>query len=201
MGLPMTSHTTGSSSRSSSEILKTLLRKKACLYEPDPSRAVALVTWLVGRELALEFGFFTRQQLQAGVHACVSEKIDSGVITRTKVNRCMQIILNSCFHYIIPRPDGTEENGNTFRLTFAREVADDATLLRVLPAPWNNLTIDREAILTASETTEEDYVDAKVTTAKSTPATSANSTPHTRRRSPTRRASKWCSTGVRYEYV
>merc|ERR1712227_1066299 len=36
--------------RSSSEILKTLLRKKACLYEPDTSRSVALVTWLVGRE-------------------------------------------------------------------------------------------------------------------------------------------------------
>jgi hypothetical protein len=177
MGLPM-SHT-GSSSRSSSEILKTLLRKKACLYEPDPSRAVALVTWLVGRELASEFGFFTRQQLQAGVHACVSEKIDAGVITRTKVNRCMQIILNSCFHYIIPRPDGTEENGNTFRLTFAREVVDDVTLLRVLPAPWNNLTVDREAILTASAASEEDYaVDTmKASTAKSTPATSANSTP------------------------
>jgi hypothetical protein len=170
---PPPSHT-GSSSRSSSEILKTLLRKKACLYEPDPSRAVALVTWLVGRELALEFGFFTRQQLQAGVHACVSEKIDSGVITRTKVNRCMQIILNSCFHYIIPRPDGTEENGNTFRLTFAREVADDISLLQVLPAPWNNLTVDREEILTASAS-EMDLVDTKVLA--KTPATSANSTP------------------------
>ena len=82
--------------RSSSEILKTLLRKKACLYEPETSRAIAFVTWLVGRELALEYGYFSRQQLQSGVHACVAKKIDDGTITRTKVNRCMQIILNSC---------------------------------------------------------------------------------------------------------
>ena len=140
----------GPGSRSSAEVLKTLLRKKACLYEPDTSRAVALVTWLVGRELALEFGFFSRQQLQAGVHACVAEKIESGVITRTKVNRCMQIILNSCFHYIIPRPDGSEENGELFRLMFAREVTDDALLLRELPEPWNDLSVSSDAVLTAA---------------------------------------------------
>ena len=140
----------GPGSRSSAEVLKTLLRKKACLYEPDTSRAVALVTWLVGRELALEFGFFSRQQLQAGVHACVAQKIDSGVITRTKVNRCMQIILNSCFHYIIPRPDGSEENGDFFRLMFAREVTDDALLLRELPAPWDDLTVSTDTVLNAA---------------------------------------------------
>lgn len=145
-GLP----TAGSSARSSSEILKTLLRKKACLYEPDTSRAVALVTWLVGRELALEHGYFSRQQLQAGVHACVAEKIESGTITRTKVNRCMQIILNSCFHYIIPRPDGTEEKGHTFRAIFEKEVSDDTSLLRLLPAPWNDLVVNRETVLQAS---------------------------------------------------
>jgi len=144
----------GGGSRSSSEILKTLLRKKACLYEPDTSRAVALVTWLVGRELALEFGYFSRQQLQAGVHACVAEKIESGVITRTKVNRCMQIILNSCFHYIIPRPDGTEEKGHTFCAQFAKEVTDDSDLLRLLPAPWNNITVNREIVLEASAAEE-----------------------------------------------
>jgi hypothetical protein len=141
----------GGNARSSSEILKTLLRKKACLYEPDTSRAVALVTWLVGRELALEYGFFSRQQLQAGVHACVSNKIDSGVITRTKVNRCMQIILNSCFHYIIPRPDGTEENGEAFRGVFADEMKDDTFLLSVLPSPWNDIMVDRNKILAACE--------------------------------------------------
>ena len=140
----------GPGSRSSAEVLKTLLRKKACLYEPDTSRAVALVTWLVGRELALEFGFFSRQQLQAGVHACVADKIDSGVITRTKVNRCMQIILNSCFHYIIPRPDGSEENGEIFRLMFAREVTDDTPLLRELPSPWNDLTVSSDVVLAAA---------------------------------------------------
>jgi hypothetical protein len=140
----------GSSARSSSEILKTLLRKKACLYEPDTSRAVALVTWLVGRELALEHGYFSRQQLQAGVHACVAEKIESGTITRTKVNRCMQIILNSCFHYIIPRPDGTEEKGHTFRRIFQKEVSDDTALLRLLPSPWNDLIVNRETVLRAS---------------------------------------------------
>jgi len=139
--------------------LKTLLRKKACLYEPDTSRAVALVTWLVGRELVLNYGYFSRQQLQAGVHTCVSEKIKSGAITRTKVNRCMQIILNSCFHYIIPRPDGTEENGDFFRGRFAAEnrttleqkkIKDDSFLLEVLPSPWNDIVIDKDAILAAS---------------------------------------------------
>ena len=138
-------------SRSASEVLKTLLRKKACLYEPDTSRAVALVTWLVGRELALQFGFFSRQQLQAGVHACVSTKIDAGIITRTKVNRCMQIILNSCFHYIIPRPDGTEESGDSFREVFAKEMRDDLRLLSVLPAPWNDISVNRSEILIACQ--------------------------------------------------
>jgi hypothetical protein len=150
-GGPTAATSSGSgSSRSSSEILKTLLRKKACLYEPDTSRAVALVTWLVGRELALEYGFFSRQQLQAGVHACVAKKIETGTITRTKVNRCMQIILNSCFHYIIPRPDGTEEKGHAFRETFKQEVSDDADLLQLLPEPWNDLTVDRDTVLQAS---------------------------------------------------
>jgi hypothetical protein len=141
--------------RSSSEILKTLLRKKACLYEPDTSRAVALVTWLVGRELALEYGFFSRQQLQSGVHACVSDKIDSGIITRTKVNRCMQIILNSCFHYIIPRSDGTEEKGDSFRKSFGNSVEDDSFLLQYLPAPWNDLRVSRTVVIEAAFEEEE----------------------------------------------
>ena len=141
----------GGSSRSSSEVLKTLLRKKACLYEPDTSRAVALATWLVGRELALEFGYFSRQQLQAGVHACVSSKIESGVITRTKVNRCMQIILNSCFHYIIPRSDGSEESGESIRKIFSKVMKNDSYLLTILPSPWNDIKIDKDAILAACE--------------------------------------------------
>lgn len=155
----------GSNSRSSSEVLKTLLRKKACLYEPDTSRAVALVTWLVGKELALEYGYFSRQQLQAGVHACVTSKIESGVITRTKVNRCMQIILNSCFHYIIPRPDGTEENGEVFREMFAKEMLKDNTdpehLLNQLPVPWNDITINRDDILHASSVADDASVAGK----------------------------------------
>lgn len=151
-GVPVSNPSTQShgGSRSSAEVLKTLLRKKACLYEPDTSRAVALITWLVGRELALEYGFFSRQQLQAGVHACVASKIDTGEITRTKVNRCMQIILNSCFHYIIPRPDGTEENGDAFRAVFVREMSDDSYLLADLPQPWNDIRIDRLSVLAAS---------------------------------------------------
>jgi hypothetical protein len=144
----------GGGSRSSSEVLKTLLRKKACLYEPDTSRAVALVTWLVGRELALEYGFFSRQQLQAGVHACVADKINAGIITRTKVNRCMQIILNSCFHYIIPRSDGTEESGEAFRNLFAEEMKDNTFLLSVLPHPWHDIGILRHEILAACEEDE-----------------------------------------------
>eukprot|EP00581_Thalassiosira_minuscula_P006919 CAMPEP_0183703118 /NCGR_PEP_ID=MMETSP0737-20130205/976_1 /TAXON_ID=385413 /ORGANISM="Thalassiosira miniscula, Strain CCMP1093" /LENGTH=923 /DNA_ID=CAMNT_0025929823 /DNA_START=476 /DNA_END=3247 /DNA_ORIENTATION=- len=127
--------------RSSTEVLKTLLRKKACLYEPETSFAVSLVTWLVGRRLALSQGYFTRQQLQAGVHACVAGKIEEGHVTRTKVNRCMQVILNSCFHYIIPRPDGSEECGEAFRSVFAREAADEEHLLGTLPPPWNDLNL------------------------------------------------------------
>mmetsp|Transcript_21055 Transcript_21055/g.34832 ORF Transcript_21055/g.34832 Transcript_21055/m.34832 type:complete len:1014 (+) Transcript_21055:814-3855(+) len=136
--------------RSPSEVLKTLLRKKACLYEPDTSRAVALVTWLVGRELALHHGYFSRQQLQSGVHACVAAKIDSGAITRTKVNRCMQIILNSCFHYIIPRPDGSEEKGDSFRRQFEGTSQDEHGLLSVLPPPWNDVVVQRDVVLQAS---------------------------------------------------
>jgi hypothetical protein len=136
--------------RSPSEVLKTLLRKKACLYEPDTSRAVALVTWLVGRELALHHGYFSRQQLQSGVHACVAEKIESGAITRTKVNRCMQIILNSCFHYIIPRPDGSEESGDSFRRQFEGTSQDEHGLLSDLHAPWNDVVVNRDVVLHAS---------------------------------------------------
>ena len=147
--------------RSSSEILKTLLRKKACLYEPDTSRAVALVTWLVGCELALQHGYFSRQQLQTGVHACVAKKIESGTITRTKVNRCMQIILNSCFHYIIPRPDGSEENGDAFRKWFSENTQDDKTLLKSLPAPWNDIVVDPDTILAATAINDNARADEK----------------------------------------
>lgn len=135
--------------RSPTEVLKTLLRKKACLYEADTSHAISLVTWLVGRRLALSQGYFTRQQLQAGVHSCVAKKIDEEVVTRTKVNRCMQIILNSCFHYIIPRPDGSEENGEAFRSSFTNDAADDEHLISTLPAPWNNLSL--KSLATTSE--------------------------------------------------
>mmetsp|Transcript_17679 Transcript_17679/g.50066 ORF Transcript_17679/g.50066 Transcript_17679/m.50066 type:complete len:1089 (-) Transcript_17679:373-3639(-) len=156
--------------RSSSEILKTLLRKKACLYEPDTSRAVALVTWLVGRELAMEYGYFSRQQLQSGVHACVAAKIDDGTITRTKVNRCMQIILNSCFHYIIPRSDGTEENGESFRAAFSPRATDDSALLKQLPSPWDKLTVQRHSVLQASKGDGDDQSKTKAsTTPKSSP--------------------------------
>lgn len=118
---------------------------------------MALVTWLVGRILALEFGFFSRQQLQSGVHACVSSKIEAGTITRTKVNRCMQIILNSCFHYIIPRSDGSEEKGDYFRDSFSETVQNDSVLLQELPKPWNDLVVDRDTVIHAilNETDEK----------------------------------------------
>ena len=127
--------------RSSIEFLKTLLRKKACLYEPVTSFAISLITWHVGRGLALSRGYFTRQQLQAGVHACVACKIQDGHVTRTKVNRCMQVILNSCFHYIIPRPDGSEECSKAYRAVFLREAADEQYAVGTLPPPWNDLNL------------------------------------------------------------
>lgn len=127
--------------RSSIEFLKTLLRKKACLYEPVTSFAISLITWHVGRGLALTRGYFTRQQLQAGVHSCVAVKIDEGHVTRTKVNRCMQVILNSCFHYIIPRSDGSDECGKAYRTVFLREAADEQYAVGTLPPPWNDLNL------------------------------------------------------------
>jgi len=121
----------------------------------------------------LEYGFFSRQQLQSGVHACVASKIDSGIITRTKVNRCMQIILNSCFHYIIPRSDGTEESGEGFRGVFANAVQNDFHLLQYLPEPWNDLVVSREAVLEACDADgdEESTKHAKesLSTPKSSP--------------------------------
>ena len=148
--------TTTNHHRSTIEVLKTLLRKKACLYEPETSYAISLVTWLVGYKLALLRGYFTRQQLQAGVHACVSKKIDAGYVTRTKVNRCMQVILNSCFHYIIPLLDDRvvedEKNGEcccnvggglAFRTVFANETtADEERLLLTLSKPWHDLNLE-----------------------------------------------------------
>jgi len=142
--------------RTAPEILKTLLRKKACLYEPRTSRAIALLTWLVARKLALLHGYFSRQHLQSGVHAIVAKKINSGVITRTKVNRCMQVILNSCFYYIIPKPDGTEECGDSFRDSFKRTASDDTHLLKALFEPWNDLEISDESLSGALDKEEEE---------------------------------------------
>lgn len=164
---PNSNTSTHSSLRSPSEILKTLLRKKACLYEPGTSLAISLVTWLVGRKLALRNGYFSRQHLQSGVHAVVAEKIDSGMITRTKVNRCMQIILNSCFHYIIPRPDGAEEKGETFCESFAIKATDDVQLLKSLSHPWDDLEVkddclpDDDGAATSQENKDEDQGDNK----------------------------------------
>lgn len=150
----------GPMNRSPTEVLKTLLRKKACLYEPDTSSAVALITWLVGRRLAITHGFFSRQQLQLGVHSCVATKIKEGHVTRTKVNRCMQIILNSCFHYIIPRSDGSEESGDLFRQTFLKNNVNDEQLLQTLPPPWHNLNLEaidtEERSLDATEGSDDE---------------------------------------------
>ncbi|GMH69788.1 hypothetical protein TL16_g05245 [Triparma laevis f. inornata] len=54
----------GTTLRANSDQLKTYLRKKACLYEPTTSHAIAYVTWHVGKNLSSTTGHFTRQQLQ-----------------------------------------------------------------------------------------------------------------------------------------
>lgn len=102
-------------------------------------------------------GYFTRQSLQTGVHNVVDAKINAGAITRTKVNRCMQIILNSCFHYIIPRVDGSEEDGTAFSVEFIKtaRVGDDVTLLESLPPPWSDLEVPMEI---AADPDEEEEV-------------------------------------------
>jgi len=146
---PSNNGTVSLSSRSPQEVLKTLLRKKACLYEPGTSQAIAIITWIVGRGLALQQGYFTRYHLQSGVHMAVADKIDSGFITRTKVNRCMQCILNSCFHYIIPRPDGSEEKGDSFQALFRETVLDDTHLIRSLPPPWGDVELNWDHLFEA----------------------------------------------------
>mmetsp|Transcript_26648 Transcript_26648/g.37437 ORF Transcript_26648/g.37437 Transcript_26648/m.37437 type:complete len:165 (+) Transcript_26648:193-687(+) len=78
------------------------------------------------------------------------KKIESGVITRTKVNRCMQIILISCFHYIILAPVGGEESSDLFRANFAQGTTDDSHLIGTLQTPWDDVYIGRESILKAS---------------------------------------------------
>ena len=82
----------------------------------------------------------------------------------------MQIILNSCFHYIIPRPDGTEESGDAFREVFAQEMQSDTHLLSVLPAPWNDIVVNRSEVLLAFQ--EEDDQQ------RSSPRKSSYETPH-----------------------
>jgi hypothetical protein len=130
----------GQHSRANADQLKTFLRKKACLYEVDTSRAISVVTWLVGRSLSCLFGHFTRQELQTHIHGIVSSQIDMNLITRTKVNRCMQIILNSCFHYVIPKPGGFDETSARFKAeTFTKEVVDDRHLLGTLAGVWSGL--------------------------------------------------------------
>mmetsp|Transcript_12234 Transcript_12234/g.17390 ORF Transcript_12234/g.17390 Transcript_12234/m.17390 type:complete len:472 (-) Transcript_12234:236-1651(-) len=59
----------------------------------------------------------------------------------------MQIILNSCFHYIIPRPDGTEERGDTFQKLFQQTVIDDTHLLKSLPHPWSDLESNLKSLI------------------------------------------------------
>lgn len=152
---------TSGGSRPAPEVLKTLLRKKACLYESGTSRAIALITWLVGRSLAVHDGFFSRQKLQSGVHAVVASKITSGMITRTKVNRCMQIILNSCFHYIIPKPDGADDKGGAFRESFKKTAIDDAHLLKSLSSPWDDVDITKADEIIYSEDNFHDDGDKK----------------------------------------
>lgn len=138
---------------------------------------MALVTWLVGRVLALDLGFFSRQQLQSGVHACVSSKIEAGTITRTKVNRCMQIILNSCFHYIIPRSDGSEEKGDYFRKSFSETVQDDSLLLKELPKPWNDLVVDRDTVIHAILHEAEEKTPHQTSTNYRSPSSSPRHSP------------------------
>lgn len=148
--------------RTPPEVLKTLLRKKACLYEAGTSYAIAIVTWLVGRSLTLSHGYFSRQQLQYGVHQAVSDIIDSGNITRTKVNRCMQIILNSCFHYVIPHPKTDEVSSRRFKDKFQSVIEhhDDAYyLLQTLDPPWDtlDLTVAMEDLLKHTDESDSIY--------------------------------------------
>ncbi|GMI10391.1 hypothetical protein TrVE_jg5620 [Triparma verrucosa] len=139
----------GHPNRANSDQLKTYLRKKACLYEPTTSHAISYVTWRVASQLSSTVGHFTRQQLQTDVHYICGSQIDSNTVTRTKVNRCMQIILNSCFHYVIPKPSGYDhKSARSFAEAFEKETQDDVCSLE-MPGAWSGLKQRFEACLSS----------------------------------------------------
>lgn len=125
--------------------LKTALRQSSFLYEKDTSQAIILMAWLVGRSMSLRNGYFYRKDMTKGVHAVVAPLIDSGFITTTRVNRCLQLVLKSSFDYILPRQDGIQACGSYFSTHFSLTVSDvlddeaNNTLLNSLPSPWRDL--------------------------------------------------------------
>jgi hypothetical protein len=89
----------------------------------------------------------------------------------------MQIILNSCFHYIIPRPDGTEEKGDYFRDSFSETVQDDSLLLKELPEPWDDLVVGRDIVINAILQDAEGRNSNHASTASQSPSTSPRHSP------------------------
>ena len=128
-----------------SVLVNARLKKSWCCFYPGASHAICLVVWVIGRKLALRYGYFTYSQLRLAVDAVIASKISSGTISKKEVGRCIQIIKNSCFHKVdASKPNKNIQNGTeAFREAFAKNVVDDTHLLKTLSSPWDDLDITK----------------------------------------------------------
>lgn len=135
----------GSRPKHASAQVNMQLKKIGCGFCPGASHAICLVVWVIGRKLALRYGYFTKRQLQLAVDAVIESKISSGTISKTKYRQCIQIIKNSCFHKVdASKPNENIQNETeSFREAFAKNVIDDTHLLKTLSSPWDDLDITK----------------------------------------------------------
>ena len=145
------SHAKSKNNQSSNENLSRLvmlgrkMKKKSFLYEKDLSQTVALVAWLVSRDLSLRKGSYYLKDVADAVQFVMSPLTKHGLVTITKINRCLQVILKSSFEYILPKADGgTQECGLDLIKKFEDTLTctDDeftTSFLNSLPAPWKDI--------------------------------------------------------------
>ncbi|GFH55707.1 hypothetical protein CTEN210_12183 [Chaetoceros tenuissimus] len=134
----------GSRPKHASVLVNARLKKSCCCFYPGASHAICLVVWVIGRDLALRYGYFTYTQLQLAVDAVIGPKISSGTISQKEVRRCIQIIKNSCFQKVdASKRDNIQNETKAFREAFEKNVIDDTHLLKTLSSPWDDLDITK----------------------------------------------------------
>lgn len=114
------------------------MRKKTFAYDVDLSRTLTILTWQVGRELTIRKGHFYRRELTDTIHSIAKTVIDRGFTTKTRVNRCLQALLKSCFEYVACYDESSRASGQAFSSIFLRQVDDSATfhLYKQLSPTW-----------------------------------------------------------------